>query len=795
MSKRIHSENTAEPVVARSSSRLRAPLGRGNGINEDKGSSTETNANSNNTLKGGVAANTLKPTTAAAAATSSTTASTITPNLQHPYGRMRLGARCAVYFPDIKNDFFGVAVKGRTLTGWYLGTVIKINKRQSTCVVAYDDKSDPEEWSLKDVQLVRQGTKPEDADLLYRQGKPGEKEVIVANKNPEKVKIGGLVMAYFQNGQYRGNPDAWYRGRVAEVGQSEDGTPVCAVAYDDMDYEERIPLKNGVLFLLERGFEHPAWLKGLTVEIPSKKFKNECTEGIIQEPQAGKPVSILYTKANGETVVEKRPYNTVVQKLLEQAKAKSDKTFHIFRIGYDGVEVDDDSHPPSPTKKQRRAPTAAAATKLAVTRKPSTRKPKQAAAAAFDMDIDESSSGLDEKKPAARKTTTRTRKAAATKKKQPATALKYEDDGDVAAIAETMGQLELDPELPQPTRALQSMNLSLASNYGGALQSSSPEQGYQWLSFLLSMNGRIPTDALWQKLLDLNAMGPIFRGKTIYPDSFKMSLCSDYLQHLFAQQGMLDTCSKYIDEHYKFEHQKVSYADTFMRQMTAVYYNAENDETRYTAPAADRIVETLRAKAFFADTFSQLLQHNLKPHVVAASQDSKRRGKDTSYKTVPIVCDIVKARRGSKDALEQSVRTFTQLYLTSGHFLTNGGLHPYLDNGVTRETLNLADGAMQSLTQQLGTVISYMAWLYSRETNENLDAVADIISNVVRLCLEEDTFDKTPLLDSSMTAEKFSVKMKLRLIQSIHKDIVPQLRPKLAEHLYVAKIYNMFYDN
>jgi len=775
MTKRNHTENTVEPLVRTSK---RAPLGGGGLSNALMSTGTQQQG-----ANKAAASSTLTPPPASASATTS--------KFQEQHQKqLAPGLRCAVYYDNI-TDFLGATNVG----GWYLGTIVTVQHSQKTCKVRYDDKSEIAILPFKDVLPLRKGTTTKDAHLWYSQSEDGQ-ERVMADEKPKNVKVGDLVLAKFQNGKFDRNNDAWFRGRVAKVDQNDDGRPICEVAYEDKDYESGIPLDNDVVTLLERGWENPAWLEGLTVHIPSKNFAKECVTGVIEATKPNQPVSIRYTKKDGTTVVEKHPFKRVVQTLYEKAKEDPSVLFYEFKFVQFGVSFNEvDSHPESPAKKQKRSgPKKAAAAAPARKNRGQARKTThETATAAMEIDHEDFSGGVEEdKKPAARKTTSRTRKAAAAAKK-PAASMGLEDDHDVEAVAETLCRLELDPPLPDPERPLRTVDQSLAQHFGDALTSCNAEQGYEWLSFLSSKHNRVPNDKLWWTLLDLNAWGPKSNGRTIYPDSYKMTLCNDYLLQIFAKKDMLQACSALIDNQFKSGHGGLSYADTFFQQMMGEYYLAENDETRYTTPAAERIVETLHAKACFAEIFSRLLQHNLKPFVVADS-NSQRKVKDESYKTVPIVRDIVQARRGSKDALEQSVRAFAQLYLKWGPFLLDDGLQPYLDNNVTRKTLNLANDEVHRLLELLGTVASYLAWLYSKEANENVDALADIIGNVVRIAIEEDTFDKEPLLGGT-TMEKFVVKMKLRLILSVKMEIVPQLRPKLAERLHVAKIYNVFYGD
>jgi hypothetical protein len=267
-----------------------------------------------------------------------------------------------------------------------------------------------------------------------------------------------------------------------------------------------------------------------------------------------------------------------------------------------------------------------------------------------------------------------------------------------------------------------------------------------------------------------------------------MDFTLDYLKQVFAKRGMLQVCAAYIDRQFKMNHKGISFAETFLEQVMGDYYTAEGDESRGTKHSVGRNFQSLHAKACFAEIFVALVQHQLKPCVVAESE-----GKQANYHSLPIVRDILAARRGAKDAFEKSVKAYTQLWMRFGPFmLTNVSDAMQDGEDVSKELLGSVQQQMIHLTGFMGAVISYTAWLYSIEANENADALADITSNVVLREIEETTFD-VQLLLGDMTKDTFLTKMKIRFIIALKKEVTPQFRPKLAERLGVAGTYNLIY--
>lgn len=267
-----------------------------------------------------------------------------------------------------------------------------------------------------------------------------------------------------------------------------------------------------------------------------------------------------------------------------------------------------------------------------------------------------------------------------------------------------------------------------------------------------------------------------------------MDLTLDYLKLAFTKRGMLQDCSEYIERQFQANHRGMSYAETFANQMMGDYYTAEGDESRGTKCAVDRIFQSLHAKACFAEIFVALLQHQLKPCVVA-----NREGKPANYQTLPIVSDILVARRGAKDAFEKSVQACAQLWMRFGPFMLTDVSHALQDGeDVSKELLGSVQHEMIRLTESMGAVISYMGWLYSMEAHEDANALADFAGNIVLREIEETAFDVQQLV-GDMTKDTFLANMKLRFIIALLKEVTPQFRPKLAERLGVAGRYNIIY--
>jgi hypothetical protein len=326
-----------------------------------------------------------------------------------------IGARCATYFKQTR-DFFG---DGRQAHGWYPATIERVNGSKITA--RFDDNTKEENLSVSEIRLLRQ-----EGNKLYWKNDNGQDEVFCENR-PEQLSPGDLVMAFYQCG----GDDAWYRGRVAVTGRTEDGTKVCDVAYDDGDYEMDIPYgaEYSNIMVLQRGSNHREWLTGLTINYPFKKYKT----GVVLSALPKEAVRIQYKGKNGNESFERIvPYLRVATIALANVKngVADGRKFRWPWHGY-AVTVDE---VPSPAKKA----------KSSKTRKSAKTMPQRKLTMPLGWKYDESSVEDDEEEttkkaaPKGKKTTSKKKKAP-TKKAPAEQAEESSDDEEI--VEETVSTL------------------------------------------------------------------------------------------------------------------------------------------------------------------------------------------------------------------------------------------------------------------------------------------------------------------------------------------------------------------
>jgi hypothetical protein len=272
-----------------------------------------------------------------------------------------------------------------------------------------------------------------------------------------------------------------------------------------------------------------------------------------------------------------------------------------------------------------------------------------------------------------------------------------------------------------------------------------------------------------------------------YPDTHKMDATLRYLQNILAKPGVMDLCCQFIDGKVfgAIKNGASSYAETFHQQMMSDYYMESDDLQDTSTDALERILNTLHAKVCFAEVFLMVLQHQLKSIVVQYHlKDCDKSGRNLSvdYHTLPIIRDVLHSRRGAKDSLENVTKACASLWTHfSVPFLfeNHGNGSQEISNYIRQEILRLAD--------RFGDVISYYAWLYGREMNEDAFALAETIGRIFEREMELSS------LKSIQGCEWLRDSIKMRFLSTIRKEFVPQLRPRLAERFCIVGLYNSMY--
>jgi hypothetical protein len=171
---------------------------------------------------------------------------------------------------------------------------------------------------------------------------------------------------------------------------------------------------------------------------------------------------------------------------------------------------------------------------------------------------------------------------------------------------------------------------------------------------------------------------------------------------------------------------------------------------------------------------------------------------------------------GAKGALVKSVELCISFWFSNGHFILYGDplTESFWNESLLDDEIQNVRSHSQSFVKMMGIVISYMARLYSIDSHENVDALADLIKIVV--LRELDHQKEEHIKSSTITAgvvkktkvtkyvqglgnqafkhdEAYSRKIQFQFLLQLRKQIIPKLKPKLAVRFQLVKEYNAVY--
>jgi hypothetical protein len=388
---------------------------------------------------------------------------------------------------------------------------------------------------------------------------------------------------------------------------------------------------------------------------------------------------------------------------------------------------------------------------------------------------------------------TKGKKPLATKKSVPANVKKWLSTKDAQIkedTAKAVDEPDYDSEdtanspITDLTNRMIELDVSVSNTFEGALNSSDTHLGAELLTFAATFSQRVPNERLCKVLLDLIMFGPN-SGGTWFPDCQRMELATNYMSLLLSKPGFTDKLSRLA---------KPSFWEECLDQMTAPIYCVDGDECRISAAAIERTGQSLHVKVCCAELFLDLLSRELKGFVRNNDVSGPDPDHDTDRTESIFSKPIVKHIQGrTKEALEKSLKACTQLWNTYGHFICCDlpDLETAMEakDGPSPVSVHFVRSQACRLVKVMGSLCSYLAWLYGFDASESTRSLAILIDHHAPKELEETTFDPAPFLDVT----DYSKEVRLNFMLNLDKRCVPKLRPMLAEMLGVASKYNAIF--
>ena len=142
------------------------------------------------------------------------------------------------------------------------------------------------------------------------------------DRDHSRVQTGDKVRALSSHGGQENSCTAtatWCAGRVVRVRRGTTSGTVCDILFDDGHYETSIPLSSEYVCILQKGWQNPEWLLGLSV-VSKKKAGRKKGVGVVQTVAARGAVQIAFPNPkSNRTRMDTMAYMTVVPQLMQTA--------------------------------------------------------------------------------------------------------------------------------------------------------------------------------------------------------------------------------------------------------------------------------------------------------------------------------------------------------------------------------------------------------------------------------------------------------------------------------------------
>jgi hypothetical protein len=351
----------------------------------------------------------------------------------------------------------------------------------------------------------------------------------------------------------------------------------------------------------------------------------------------------------------------------------------------------------------------------------------------------------------------------------------YNIDPEVVAVSEVSTRAPA----PKPTEAATSgyMELtdsSLSQDLNKFLHSRDCVFGASSIERVLILHKRYLQKELRQQLIDLLVFGPSGREKrTRFPDKHRTIAGANVANCLLRPSGMHD----------KFARDLVDFGwERCLEQVTKPLFAAKGDEQRTNHDAVLRVGDSLFVKAHCMEFFAELLEHE---------QERCSHSRDDVMKKTLL---SVIAQSG-QNGLKLAVTAYLHLLVNFGHLVIGHTKNLCsLPDGPTSICLEQAMAAAERLYKALGKVVSILAWHYCVVEYEKVENVSHLVGSWCLIALDSATLDVSAFHDEHVDIKLYWERIKMQFIVGLHRELVPQLRPNLANKLSVAAAYNSIFE-
>lgn len=365
---------------------------------------------------------------------------------------------------------------------------------------------------------------------------------------------------------------------------------------------------------------------------------------------------------------------------------------------------------------------------------------------------------------------------------------KVDDDYDrLPAVASEEDDATNEIDVP-PSNEIAS---SICTTFSGAVRSTQPHVGIEFLSQLLLSFNSIPTTALTKTLYEMAIFGPK-HGGTYYPDPHKVELVTKYLTGACSRNEEMRTK---LTELAMGRWQNI---ENVLVQVSEMIYRRPGDECSSSNLSLSRITNSLQVVANGLCLLLNLIEYQLKPLIDGTAGAGQLRDQ-------PIVKALLDCDGGIREALKLVVRMNAQAWISLGHFRV-GDLKKLFahEPRPSQADVQGCEKQVRRVLDAFGKLTSYVAWIYSAEEDVRMDTktFASVIVDVLNNELSKSKVDVDPfaagkekMKKSALNKywEKVKLDFALCLVQEGEEFAVP-LQIKVAEILGLRKKYSVLFD-
>lgn len=313
-----------------------------------------------------------------------------------------------------------------------------------------------------------------------------------------------------------------------------------------------------------------------------------------------------------------------------------------------------------------------------------------------------------------------------------------------------------------------------------ALRSSDqPHYGADLLITMVNCHNTLPGVETCRDLIDLLVQGPQygFASKVPYPGCVRLETAHE----LFDVLKTISPMRKVFDDA-----QPWSYWSEAIEMVTnpSTIYCVESDTERTTSAALFRVGHSLNVKHSGMLVLEYLLENIVSPHLDKENQKSKSEV-ESSLRTSNVVSSLLSSGGSTEGALIQAARATISIWIHYGHYLSTEFNFPRYHSEeedsnmkpaeATIDEIEFVSSETKRLTDIMGKILSYIAWLYTIEHKEkSLRDCAPIIGSVLLEEIHSTVFDPSKFLDigDGFAIEGHWNDIKLKFALSLDKHVL-----------------------